>query len=63
MKIKGHVGQSEYLCSEILCQSRNYLSDLNQMKNEEGELNIHDVLNSKNTFFFYLWVTYVLQNF
>lgn len=51
MKIKGHVGQSEYLCSEILCQSRNYLSDLNQMKNEEGELNIHDVLNSKNTFF------------
>lgn len=50
MKIKGHVGQSEYLYSEILCQSRNYLSDLNQMKNEEGGLNTHDVLNRKNTF-------------
>lgn len=25
------------------------MSDLNQMKTEKGELNIHDVLNGKNT--------------
>lgn len=28
------------------------MSDLNQMKNEKGELNIHDVLNGKNTLLF-----------